>query len=101
MGLSESLNNIFYERDLTQADLCRMSGITTSMMSDYVSGKKEPTLPKAVAMADALGISLDELAGRSVPQIPLERQLISSFRALKPEGQEMLATLARALRSVY
>lgn len=100
MNLSESLNRIFYERDLTQAELCRMSGITTSMMSDYVSGKKAPTLPKAIAMADALGISLDELAGRSIMPAPLEQQLVNNFRALNSNGQEVLSTVARALRSV-
>ena len=100
MKLSESLSRIFFERDLTQADLCRMSGVTTSMMSDYVSGKKEPTLPKAIAMADALGISLDELAGRSVSQVPLARQLVNHFRALNTDGQATLALVARGLRSL-
>ena len=100
MSISDSLNKIFYERDLTQADLCRMSGVTSSTISDYVSGRKEPSLPKAIAIADALDISLDELAGRPT-QISLERKLINNFRALKPEGQEVLVTIAKALRSVY
>ena len=55
------------EKNLKQADLCRMTGIQTSLMSNYVNGKKSPTISNASLIADALDISLDQLAGRKTP----------------------------------
>ena len=49
---------------MRQADLCRLTGIRSSLMSDYISGKKSPTIRNAVLIADALHISLDTLVGR-------------------------------------
>jgi len=40
-------------------------GLTQSQVSDYLSGKSEPYLRTAAAVARRLGISLDELAGVS------------------------------------
>lgn len=44
-----------------------MTGIQTSLMSEYISGKKSPTIGNAILMADALDISLDTLVGRTEP----------------------------------
>lgn len=101
MEFNEALNRALQSRNLKQADLCRMSGIPTSAMSDYCNGKKEPTLTKAIAMADALQISLDELAGREVPKRVIEQRLLSDFRELSDEGQEVAVNTVYGLRSVY
>lgn len=49
---------------MKQADLCRMTGIQTSLMSEYISGRKSPTIRNAILIADAFDISLDTLVGR-------------------------------------
>lgn len=101
MEFHESLKQIMKQRDLKQADLCRMSGIDTGLMSLYVNGKRSPTLTNAIAIADALQISLDELAGRSAPKRVIEQRLLSDFRELSDEGQEVAVNTVYGLRSVY
>lgn len=64
---SKNLKCLLIEEHLKQADLCRMAGIQTSLMSEYISGKKSPTIGNAILMADALDISLDTLVGRTGP----------------------------------
>ena len=88
MEFNEALKRILRDRDLKQADLCRMSGIDTGLMSLYLRGKRTPTLTNAIAMADALQISLDELCGRETPKRVIENRLLSDFRELSEEGQE-------------
>ena len=44
--------------------MCRMTGIQTSLMSEYINGRKSPTIGNAILIADALNISLDDLVGR-------------------------------------
>lgn len=101
MEFSESLSRILDARHLRQADLCRMAGIQSSAMSDYVLGKKEPTLSRAAAMADALQISLDELAGRATPKRVIERELLANFRELNDEGQETAVNIVYGMRATY
>lgn len=49
------------ERDLTQTDLSRISGVSLFSIINYEGAKNAPTLGNAVALADALGVTLDDL----------------------------------------
>ena len=64
MGFNENLKLLLLEKNMKQADLCRMTGIQTSLMSEYINGRKSPTIGNAILIADALNISLDHLVGR-------------------------------------
>ena len=64
MEFKENLKQLLIEKNMKQADLCRLSHIQTSLMSEYINGKKSPTIGNAIQIADALDISLDTLAGR-------------------------------------
>ena len=57
MGFNENLKLLLLEKNMKQADLCRM-------MSEYINGRKSPTIGNAILIADALNISLDNLAGK-------------------------------------
>lgn len=64
MGFNENLKALLMERKMKQAELCRMTKIKSSLMSEYVNGKKSPAIGNAILIADALDISLDTLVGR-------------------------------------
>lgn len=64
MGFNENLKLLLIEKGLKQADLCRLTGIQTSLMSEYLSGRKSPAIGNAILIADALDVSLDTLVGR-------------------------------------
>ena len=49
---------------MTAYKLAASTGISQGLISDYKSGKKEPTLQNLIKIADALDVSLDCLAGR-------------------------------------
>ena len=101
MEFKDSLSRILNNRGMSQADLCRISGVATSAMSRYLSGDSDPSLSKAIAMADALQISLDELAGREAPKRAIERELLTHFRNLSDEGQEVAVNTVHGLTAVY
>ena len=99
MDFSIVIKKILDERQLKQTDLCRLTGIPSSLMSAYVTGKKSPAILNAIAIADALHISLDELVGRNAPTTfqkglstnsdltSAEKALIKKYRCLTPEGK--------------
>lgn len=47
--------------DITQAELAKMAHLSPAAISAYENGGKSPTLDNAIAIADVLGMSLDDL----------------------------------------
>ncbi|MCL2227573.1 MAG: helix-turn-helix transcriptional regulator [Oscillospiraceae bacterium] len=50
------------ERGITQADLCRLTGLASSMVSHYCTGQRMPSVPAALKIASVLNTSVDYLA---------------------------------------
>ena len=62
--LAERIQRAMDKRGVTQADLARMTGITTSNIAYIVNGKtKDPRFQSVMLIAEALDVSLDYLAG--------------------------------------
>ena len=61
------LRKLRQERGLSQAQLARLSGIPKGTLLQWEYGLRTPLLDAAVKLADALGITLDALAGRTRP----------------------------------
>jgi len=57
------------ERGMSQADLAKAVGVDTRQIRRYEAGEQQPTLSVAVAIADALGIAIAELAGLPSPRV--------------------------------
>ena len=53
----ERLNSILQKRNLSQADLSKMTGIRSSSISDWLNGKYEPKQDKISTIAEALNVS--------------------------------------------
>lgn len=52
---------------MTQNELAEKVGVKPQTMSGWLSGKRDPGVPKIAKMADALKVSLDRLYGRVPP----------------------------------
>lgn len=62
--LSERIQLAMDKRGITQADLARMTGMTTSNVAYIVNGKtKDPRFQSVLLIAEALDVSLNYLAG--------------------------------------
>ena len=55
--VSELIQDTLEEKGMTQKQLAAMIGVSPSRVSDYVSGRAEPTLRIAKALCAVLGIS--------------------------------------------
>ena len=62
---STRLAKIRKHRKLTQEQLEELSGVSRCQISLYERSDRLPTLQSAIALADALDVSLDWLAGHS------------------------------------
>lgn len=62
MHLSDNLKRIRAQRDLSQKDLAERSGVSEGQISKLEIGiQKNPQLETVVALATALGVSMEEL----------------------------------------
>lgn len=89
---------------LTQAQLAEAAAITDETISRLERGAFEPALSTMVALADALGVGLDELLGRSGPgsrrkaaASPLATRLAEQAATLPAPAQKALLVLAKLL----
>ncbi|MBI3864172.1 MAG: helix-turn-helix transcriptional regulator [Planctomycetia bacterium] len=66
----ESLKKLREIRNLTQSELGERAGIAAAAVSHFETGQRVPSLDSLVRLADALGVSVDELLGRDVARSP-------------------------------
>ncbi|MBR7113880.1 MAG: helix-turn-helix transcriptional regulator, partial [Firmicutes bacterium] len=64
MSFGENLSRLRRARGLNQEDLAAQVQVSRQAISKWENDDAMPDLPKLLAVADALEISLDELCGR-------------------------------------
>lgn len=65
MKLSERLKQLREQKEWTQEELGKASGVSSRMIQRYESGKSRPRLDAAEKIAKALNVSTDELLGNA------------------------------------
>ena len=96
----KGLFDILVSRGMSQADLCRISGLSSGLISSYMSGAKSPTIKSAITIAESLNVSLDELVGRKPTHFappPLskdESELLKDFRKCTQENKDKVSEYA-------
>ena len=91
---AERIKKALYIKGMKQSDLCRLTQIPKSALSQYISGAFEPKQDRIYLMAQALNVSEAWLMGLDVP---MERQVkkVSPSEPSLTEGEKMLLELFR------
>ena len=61
MALGRNLMIALFDRKMTQKELAEKIGCGRPLISQYISGVKTPSVEMCMKIADALGITMDEL----------------------------------------
>jgi transcriptional regulator with XRE-family HTH domain len=91
MELNEIIRQRRSELDMSQSELAAKVGVDKRQIRRYESGETQPTLPIAKAIARALGISIDELAGEEAYRVNLTGHWWASWQTSR-SGVEKIAT---------
>lgn len=86
------------QRKMTQSQLGYYLNISRSTISQWESGKKQPSLDDMIRLSDFFQVSLDYLVGRS-DNIEIERKLQENYTASTTVGDIMASVVA--LPDVY
>jgi transcriptional regulator with XRE-family HTH domain len=68
---------------LSQAELAKAAGVSLRQLARYEAGEQQPVLSAAVALADALGISIAQLAGEVSHELDLSGQWWAAWQTWK------------------
>ena len=95
-GFAHRLLRLRIEAGLTQAELGATAKIGASAVAHYEGGNRQPMLQTAAALADALGVSVDDLArGTGVVRIPLP--VLEAYESLTRRQRALVGDLIRGL----
>jgi transcriptional regulator with XRE-family HTH domain len=81
------------ELDMSQADLAEAVGIGARQIRRYEAGEQQPVLSVAVAIANALKISVAELAGTNADGLDLNGDWVAGWQTWR-DGDERIAIQA-------
>ena len=95
MSLGEMIRAKREERDMTQQELAELLHVTRQTVSRWESGSRCPDLILSKQIADAFGISLDELVSSSDVDTYVPKKMTST------DIKKMLAALFLVLLSVW
>ena len=73
--LSRNMLNLRQARKLSQAELSSLSGLPRSTVTHIESGSGNPSLRNLVKLANALGVSIEELLARPRNEVNLVRSM--------------------------
>ena len=91
MDTSEVMRRRRTELGLSQSDLAQATGLEVGQVQAYEAGEREPLLSQATVIADALKISVGELAGKPSHRVKLSGQWWASWQTYR-NGAEKIAT---------
>ena len=83
MDLSEIIRSRRTALGLSQTELARAAGVHVRQIARYEAGEQQPALPVAVALSDALGISLAQLAGQVSYELDLSGEWWAAWQTWK------------------
>jgi transcriptional regulator with XRE-family HTH domain len=91
--IGERLNQGLENSGLTIEKLARSTGLTDDIIEAYLKGEQSIPLPELETLAEALNISMEELADDSGPigVWRIERRAVQQFVELPPEIQDFIS----------
>lgn len=99
MGFSTRLKDLRNEKNVTQADVARNTGLSSGCIGMLETNRREPTGNTLAILADYFGCSVDYLLGReddfgnisvttNADLTEDEKKILTTFRSLPPQRRK-------------
>lgn len=103
MALKEKLRELLDLRGMKQAELAEKAELSEAIVSNYLSGKREPKGTTCAKLAQALGVTVDELLETGLTpdrQLTFEqRQFIDELTALDETDFSLIRDIFHTVQS--
>lgn len=95
MPTGEKIKALRKQSGLSQVELAAKAGIAVNSLRLYEAGKREPKIDAVARLADALGVSKQELLGWSREPTPLDEAVLAIYPGYDPTKETIPEYLAR------
>lgn len=94
----ETLHTLRKQNHLTQGELAKKLGLSTSAVGMYERGQREPNLETLTAIADCFGVGLSDLIGgeKAPAKAELENEMLALFRKLPEDRRPVVLAMIQA-----
>ncbi|MBE6618411.1 MAG: helix-turn-helix domain-containing protein [Ruminococcaceae bacterium] len=92
---ADRIKEALYIKGMKQSDLCRLTQIPKSAISQYISGAFEPKQDRIYLIAKSLNVSEAWLMGLDVPMERQDRKSSSPSEPVLSEGEKAILELFR------
>lgn len=75
---ADEVRQAMIEQNVSQSELCKVTGIGKSSISQYLSGKVEPTAQRKKKILDALGLIKTDAPEKPPDMKPVERMSVQT-----------------------
>lgn len=93
-------DDLLKSKNMTAADITRMTGISSTVFSEWKKGKSVPKTDKLILIAKALGTTVEYLMTGEKPEIPgfepEHLELIELYSKLNKEQKSAILNMMRS-----
>lgn len=99
--IGKSIKELRSKRNITQEELAKVIGVTTSMVGMYETGARKPSFEVLNKIADYFNVSTDYLLGREHKGMEVLNESTKDLPALSPKDERDIAKdLGRTLANL-
>ncbi len=96
---TERFNELLKSRGINAVTLAREIGVPKSIVYEWRSGVRDPSLENMLRVADYFGVSLEYLTGREDEETDIEKELLVLLRAARDISVEDHDALVNSFKS--
>lgn len=96
---TERFNELLKSRGINAVTLAKEIGVPKSIVYEWRSGARDPSLENMLRVADYFGVSLEYLTGREDEETDIEKELLVLLRAARDISVEDHDALVNSFKS--
>ena len=96
---TERFNELLKRRGINAVTLAKEIGVPKSIVYEWRSGVRDPSLENMLRVADYFGVSLEYLTGREDEETDIEKELLVLLRAARDISVEDHDALVNSFKS--
>ncbi len=96
---TERFNELLKSRGINAVTLAKEIGVPKSIVYEWRSGTRDPSLENMLRIADYFGVSLEYLTGREDEETDIEKELLVLLRAARDISVEDHDALVNSFKS--
>lgn len=94
---AHNLRRTLFDKDITQSELAKRTGLAASTISSYMSGDRYPRPEQMRVIADTLGVTVGSLTGVTPVVVSEQDELLRLYNSLEPLDRAMVMHMCRFL----